>query len=444
MTRALTYLLTSACAATLLAAPAFAGTGDTHPHRRVTISGGCNECDFAGQNLSDAMIIGAHFSDSDFSHATLINAGLQECVLSDTNLTDVNLSGARMSGVSFIDSDLRDAHLAGVQGDRVRFTGSDMERADLTGVRFVVVSFADAELGQAVLAGSQFHHADFTNASMDRTVLRGARMPRANFRDATGDRTVFVNADLRGANFTNAEFDRADFSGARLEGANLSQARLLRAQGLTHAQISAACGDTDTELPDGLVVAPCPPRAPGGNGVVMVSRNGQQVEIIDPRRMIEAQTAAIEALREVETRLPRNIEIDIRRSGDLREVRRAISEALDELQREEEREAARAERSAAEIARSEAEIAAARARLEALESLMRNHNIPQDVIMSGHSYTFEVAPENNRPDGASERFGYRWEFRSEPGEPPAAPVLPPLPPKPDEARPRTEPRVQPD
>lgn len=450
MQQTLTHLLFGACAAALMATPAQAGWGDGHPHRRVTVSGGCNECDFAGQNLSDALIIGARFTDSDFSHATAINAGLQECLFADANLSDANLTGARMSGVAFVDTDLSDAHLTGVQGDRVRFDGSQLSGADLTGVRFVLVSFQEAQLERAVLAGSQFHHANFSEAELDRTIFRDSRLPRANFEEARGERTVFVNADLRGSNFTEAEFENADFTGARLDGAVLSGARFDRARGLTQTQLANACGDAETRLPGDLTVVPCPPPAPRAPGVMFVSRNGQRVEVMDAQRVIEVQATAVEALRRAERQLPGEIELEFRRSGDLTEMRRAVSEALDELRREEERtarmlerEEIRAERDRVAVERQEAQLAAARARLEAMEHLMRDHNIPAEAVANESGFTFVVRPDGEvvRREGPATM---RWEFRMRDGEDvefgtgtvevPVSPESPepaePLPPKP--------------
>lgn len=444
MTRLTRQLVLGACAAALMTAPALAGWGDRQPHRRVTISGGCEACDFAGQNLSDAMIVGAHFTGSDFSHATLINAGLQECAFQDTSFADANLAGARLSGVAFIESDLSGMHLTGARGDRVRFTNSDLDGADLSGGRFVLVSFTGSDLTDAIFTRTEFHHADLTGATLDETVFRDSRLTGANLSGARGDRTVFVNTDLRGANLSGAEFDRAEFTGARLEGAVLSGARLERARGLTAAQLAQACGDEGTELPGNLSVAPCPPRAPRPENVFVVSGTNGAVQVVDRQRMIEAQAAAVEALRRVEVQMPDDVRIEVRRSGELAEVRRAISEALEELRREEERASARLERDAAraeadaENARREAEIAAARAQLEALEALMRDHSFPPEVAGTPDGYTYVFTPDS----GAE---GFRWEFRTEARPSPStAPrlegevPLPPLPSKPAEVTPRGE------
>ncbi|MBI1233379.1 MAG: hypothetical protein GC208_02625 [Alphaproteobacteria bacterium] len=451
MMRSLSILLLGSCAAAALAAAADAGNGDQHPHRRVTISGSCQECDFAGQNLSDALVIGAQFEDSDFSHATLINAGLQECRFNDTSFNDANLTSVRLSGVAFVDSDLSNTHLMNIQGDRIRFTDSDLSGSDLSGARLVMVSFQGADLSNAVLARAQLHHAEFTAATLDRAVFRDSRMPRADFSEAEGVRVVFVNADLRAANFSGARLERADFTGARLDGAVLAGAQFSRARGLTEAQLAQACGDEDTDLPGDLVVAPCPPISMRTSGYVTVSSNGRTVQVVDTARILEAQAAAVNALRDVGAQIPNEVMLEVRRSGDLSEVRRSIEMALEEIEREEERAAAMADMDAAEADRREAELAAARARLEAMEHMMRDHRFPQQVRVPGTSYSFVVSPDGDVVTSGEQRYGFRWEFRNEDGEiefgselegePPA----PPMPPKPagmspwDDGEPEPEP-----
>lgn len=448
--RSLSILLLGGCAATALATAADAGSGDQQPHRRVTISGSCQDCDFAGQNLSDALVIGAQFNNSDFSHSTLINAGLQECRFGDTNFNDADLMGARFSGVAFIDSDLSNTHLVNIQGDRIRFTHSNLTGSDLSGARLVMVSFQDADLSNAVLARAQLHHAEFRDATLDRAVFRDARLPRADFTDAEGARVVFVNADLRAANFTDARLERADFTGARLDGAVLAGAHFNRARGLTEAQLAQACGDEATRLPGDLAVPPCPSAAMRASGYVTVSNNGHAVRVVDTVRVLEAQAAAVSALRDAGAQIPNEVLLEVRRSGDLTEVRRSIEAALEELRREEERTAAMAEVNAAEAERREAELAAARARLEAMEHMMRDHRFPQQVRVPGTSYSFVVSPDGEVVANGEQRFGFHWEFRSEDGEiefgseldgePPAAP----MPPKPAEASPRVDGEPEPE
>lgn len=102
--------------------------------------------------------------------------------------------------------------------------------------------FSGAVLARADASGSSFEGADFTAADVSHARLMDARCARAVF-----DRAHLRHADARRADFTDARFDGADLSGADLRGAS----------GLTQAQLSTACGDAHTRLPEGLRVAAC-------------------------------------------------------------------------------------------------------------------------------------------------------------------------------------------
>ena len=64
-------------------------------------------------------------------------------------------------------------------------------------------------------------------------------------------------ADLGDANLSGAVFFAADLSGAVLSRADLSGANLEDANNLLQESLDHACGDEETELPDGLTIKPC-------------------------------------------------------------------------------------------------------------------------------------------------------------------------------------------
>ena len=74
-------------------------------------------------------------------------------------------------------------------------------------------------------------------------------------------------ANLSGANLSGADLTGAKLRSANLRGANLSVAYLIRAdltgaKNLIQTQLNEACGNNETELPEGLGVTrpkPCPP-----------------------------------------------------------------------------------------------------------------------------------------------------------------------------------------
>lgn len=250
-------ILALIAATATLSGPALAGTGDQHPHRRLSISGECNECDFSGQNLSGAVIVGAHFSDTDFSHAEMPGVQLHECNFTDSDFTGVEMPNSRFSGVNFTDTTFDSATLVDGHGERVSFRSARLSDADLSNIRIVVADFSDADLSRTVFSAAQIYQARFVNTELDRTVFRGARLQRADFTEATGRGTQFAGADLRGAIFRRVELRRADFTGAQLDYADFSGADLKGSRGLNQDQIANACGDQETELPSGLELVSC-------------------------------------------------------------------------------------------------------------------------------------------------------------------------------------------
>ena len=84
-------------------------------------------------------------------------------------------------------------------------------------------------------------------------------------------RAIMTSANLNGANLSGVNLRGADLTGANLRnanlrGANLSGAYLIRAdltgaKNLIQTQSNEACGNNETELPEGLglTLKPCPP-----------------------------------------------------------------------------------------------------------------------------------------------------------------------------------------
>ncbi len=119
-----------------------------------------------------------------------------------------------------------------------------------------------ADLANLELKGRDFHGARLRQADASGAVLARSRFAHGDLRDFNGYGAVMTGADLRGADLTHATLvgaylEGADLSGAKLEGANLSGAEMERARGLTAGQLSQACGDEATRLPNGLHAAPC-------------------------------------------------------------------------------------------------------------------------------------------------------------------------------------------
>jgi len=87
------------------------------------------------------------------------------------------------------------------------------------------------------LRGAVLRHADLNGAHLEDAILNGAHLEGA----------FLLAVHLEGADLRGAYLEGADLREAHLEGADLS-----RAKGLTQAQVDAAFGDAETELPEGL------------------------------------------------------------------------------------------------------------------------------------------------------------------------------------------------
>jgi uncharacterized protein YjbI with pentapeptide repeats len=168
-----------------------------------------------GQELPDlakANIPGANLSGANLRGADLDGAHMNSAYLSGANLSGANLLGANLSGANL--------------------TSAKLNRVDLTGA-----NLTGANLGLADLNGAYLSSANLSGANLGGANLRGADLTGANLR----------SANLRGANLSVAYLIGADLTGAK----NLIQ-----------TQLNEACGNNETELPEGLgltVLKPCPP-----------------------------------------------------------------------------------------------------------------------------------------------------------------------------------------
>jgi uncharacterized protein YjbI with pentapeptide repeats len=158
-------------------------------------------------------------------------------------LTATLLAAAVMTGPAFAQNASEIARVqAGGSCPGCNLFQADLAYRDLPGVDVSGARLRQADLSLTTMNGADFSHSDLSVAN-----LFGARFTGASFR----------GADLSRANAVGAYFGGADLSGARLDSANLSGAELDSARGLTQSQLSAACGDAATRLPEGLSVSPC-------------------------------------------------------------------------------------------------------------------------------------------------------------------------------------------
>ena len=131
-------------------------------------------------------------------------------------------AGASCPGCNLFQGDFGGLEARGLNLSGARLRQSDMSLSVMIRTRFTSADMRDVEAYGAVFSSTNFSRADLTNASLVGTYLEGA-----------------------------------NFSGATLVGTNLSGASLLRATGLTQAQLNRACGDEATRLPGSLRIPAC-------------------------------------------------------------------------------------------------------------------------------------------------------------------------------------------
>lgn len=125
--------------------------------------------------------------------------------------------------------------------------GCDLFQIDLAYQAIAGRDFSGARLRQSNLSVATADGARFSRANLSLANLFAARFSRADFSEA----------NLNGATLVGGYFGGARFAGATFVGANLSGADLSSARGLTQTQLTSACGDGATVLPDGLTIPRC-------------------------------------------------------------------------------------------------------------------------------------------------------------------------------------------
>ena len=174
----------------------------------------------------------------------------------DAPRTGMMAVGADLSGQAFVAERLDEATFL---------------RANLTGADFTKAFLVRAMLDGATAQGTVFERAVMEGASMRTAVMTGAKLAGADLTAVQAQGADLRVADLSGTKLGRAQLSAADLSGASLVGAKMTRAVLFGADlsgadlsavtGLRQEQLSEACGDAATILPDGLTVPDCAPAA---------------------------------------------------------------------------------------------------------------------------------------------------------------------------------------
>jgi hypothetical protein len=165
--------------------------------------------------------------------------------------------------LSFISSFVTpNLHPPGMRGpfilDHANLSGQWLAGDDLRGADLTSANLSNAELFGANLNGANLYGANLNDANLNGANLRDANLSLAKLSNAHLNGAHLNDANLSDAFLFGVNLIDADLSGADLTGANLSFANLSGAKNLTQMQLDGACGDTNTKLPEGLSIKPCP------------------------------------------------------------------------------------------------------------------------------------------------------------------------------------------
>ena len=183
------------------------------------------------------------------------------------DLAKVNIPGANLSRANLRGADLNSADLNSAYLSRVDLSGANLIGANLTGANLTGATLSRVDLTGADLTGANLGLADLNGAYLSGANLTGANLSRTNLRSADLSGAKLRGANLIGTNLSVAYPIGADLTGANLRdadltGANLSRANLRGAKNLIQTQLNEACGNNETDLPEGLdpkLLKPCPP-----------------------------------------------------------------------------------------------------------------------------------------------------------------------------------------
>ena len=215
-----------------------------------------------GADIREARLERANFKFAQLKGTELSNARLQGTHFYAARLEGANFRSARLQGANFSSAGLQGVSFTHVQGQNVDFAFAHGEGADFTQAQLDSANFPLARLPGADFTLARMEGANFSSGRLERATFHSAWLKGADFSGAQLEGADFASARLQGADFALARLKGANFNNARLEGANFKFARLEGAdlrhvQGLGQSQLHGACGNQDTQLPQGLSLLDC-------------------------------------------------------------------------------------------------------------------------------------------------------------------------------------------
>lgn len=206
--------------------------------RTVSISrklAGCNGCDLSGANITNTQFFG----------------NFHNIKISGSKMRHSDLRGAKFSNSNFDRTDVSESRFASNMANS-SFVGATLRNVDATGSNLYASNFAGA-----AIEGAGFTGADLRFSNLTSVKARGAEFTNSNLSGSRIDDSDFSNADFNGSTLKGIRARKTNFYKSTLHNANLSSADLSLAMGINRSQLTGACGDAYTKLPDGLTIPFC-------------------------------------------------------------------------------------------------------------------------------------------------------------------------------------------
>ena len=187
-------------------------------------------------------------TDKSIYRLDLTNCHLPKARFDGLNFSRARLSGSRLHSATFRKSWLTEADL-----ESADLTLGRLEGAKLSGSHLNAASFIEARLNGATL-----HKAHLIGAHLGASRMQGVDLGQSHLEAADLARTDLEGANLSSTHLEGACLRKACLKGSRLDGAHLDDAfvagtNFSDASGVTSGMVTAAWGDDETVLPDGVV-----------------------------------------------------------------------------------------------------------------------------------------------------------------------------------------------
>ncbi len=201
---------------------------------------------------------GADMSGQDLTAKLLANSIFTRANLENTIMTKTFLQGSQLDSATLVNAKISRAIMTNMTARGADFSSTLIEDTDMTGIQAQGALFKETEISNSILSAGQYSGTDFSGSAFVATYLDQSIFFGANFNDVTFYDVNMSRANLEQVRGQGAVFDKVEFYKTKLAGANFSGADLSTATALTQEQLSLACGNAETKLPEGMTIPTCP------------------------------------------------------------------------------------------------------------------------------------------------------------------------------------------